>query len=221
MGLFSISYQNEQGKCVYAKGGLKFRSDENTLRSYFAPILPHISLNDIIGESVFWSMLPSTSAVWIFPLLLYFKGGLFALIASLILQLILEVGHLLFYSKKINYIIFILGNGFLAFVFYLILVIMLIISGQTTEAMFLGIWFLFFTMGGNEFLVVSLAYLLLFLPSRIYFKKTREFLILPKSDQILKNVSWYYARKFRIDQTKWKMYTINKQTTSSNGEQKK
>ena len=80
MGLFSVNYQNVPGQCVYAKGGLKFRADEDKLRHYFSPILPRISLNDIIGEAVFWSMLPSALAIWIFPILLYFKGILFALI---------------------------------------------------------------------------------------------------------------------------------------------
>ena len=108
MGLFSLNYQNVPGQCVYARGGLKFRADEDKLRRYFSPILAHISLNDLIGEAVFWTMLPSALAIWIFPILLYFKGILFALITTLILYLVTEIGHLIFYSKPLNYIVFVL-----------------------------------------------------------------------------------------------------------------
>ena len=193
MGLFSVNYQNVPGQCVYAKGGLKFRADEDKLRHYFSPILPRISLNDIIGEAVFWSMLPSALAIWIFPILLYFKGILFALIATLILYLITEIGHLIFYLKPLNYIVFILGNNFLAFIIYLIWAMMLIRSGSKEEVIVLGVWFLFFAFGLGQLILLPLLPIL------------TKFFALPPSDQILRNVGWYYARKFGLDPTKWRM----------------
>jgi len=86
MGLFFVDYQNVPGQCVYAKGGLKFRADEEALRRYFAPILPYVSLNDLIGEAVFWVLLPSSLAIWTFPFLLYYRGGVLAVVATLVLS---------------------------------------------------------------------------------------------------------------------------------------
>ena len=193
MGLFSLNYHNVPGQCVYAKGGLKFRADEEKLYRYFSPILPHISLNDLIGEAVFWSMLPSTLAIWTFPILLYFKGISFALIATLILYLVAEIGHLAFYSKFLNYIIFVLGNNLLALVVYLIWAATLIFSGSMGEVIVLAIWFLFFALGLSQLILLPLLPIL------------TKFFALPPSDQILKNIGWYYAEKFGLDPVKWTM----------------
>lgn len=195
MGLFSLDYQNMPGQCVYAKGGLKFRADEDALRHYFAPILPYVSLNDLIGESVFWSMLPSTVAIWTFPFLLHSQGILFAIIATLVLYLVAEIGHMAFYIKPLNYVVFILGNQFLSLVVYIIWAVILILSGSIVGAIILGVWFLFFALGLSQ--IIFLFPIIPFL--------TKLF-SLPPSDQVLKNVGWHYARKFGIDPTKWKMY---------------
>lgn len=207
MGLFSLNYQNVPGQCVYARGGLKFRADENTLRRYFSPILPHVSLNDLIGEAVFWSMLPSTLAIWTFPFLLYFKGILFALITTAILYLIVEIGHLSFYLKPLNYIIFILGNNFLAFIVYLIWTAILIFSGSIERVIILGIWFVFFALGFSQLILLPLLPIL------------TKFFALPPSDQILRNIGWYYGRKSGFDPTKWKMFN-NERDTGKNREHK-
>lgn len=194
MGLFSVSYQNVPGQCVYAQGGLKFRADEDKLRRYFSPILPHISLNDLIGEAVFWSMLPSTLAIWIFPFLIYSQGVPFALTVAIILYLVSEIFHMVFYLKPLNYLIFILGNQFLSLIFYIVWGAILIISGSMINAIILGVWFLFHTLGGNQ-----IVFLLPLTPLLAKF-------FLPPSDQILRNVGWYYGRKFGLDPTQWKMY---------------
>jgi len=106
MGLFSVDYNNVPGKCIYAKGGLKFRADEESLSRYFAPILPHVSLNDLIGEAVFWILLQSTIAIWIFPFLLYTHGILYVIVVSIILYLIVAIVSLLVYIRPMNYIVF-------------------------------------------------------------------------------------------------------------------
>jgi len=194
MGLFSVEYRNVPGQCIYARGGLKFRADEDALYQYFEPILHNVTLNDLIGEAVFWSMLPSTIALWTFPFLLLCKGAIFALITTIIIYLILEIGHLSIYIKPLNYIIFILGNNVLAFIVYIIWAVIFIITGAKGQIIILGAWFLFFAVGLNKLII-----LFPFIPI------LTKIFSLPPSDQILRNIGWNYARKYGIDPSKWKM----------------
>lgn len=193
-GLFSLNYQNVPGYCVYAEGGLKFRADEAALRRYFAPILSYISLNELIGEAVFWTLLPSTLAIWVFPVFLYFKGVSFALRATLILSIIADMVYQVFYSKLINYIIFILANKLLALIFYLVLETILIRFNFVKEAIVLMAWGLFSISGLIE---------IIFLPIDLILVK---FFGLAKSDQVLRNIGWHYGRKLGLNPLQWKMY---------------
>lgn len=113
MGLFSVDYQNVPGQCVYAQGGLKFSADEEALRRYFSPILPYVSLNDLIGEAVFWVLLPSSLAIWTFPFLLYYQGGVLAVVATLLLSTFVGIVHQYVNLRSINYWVFIFGNRLL------------------------------------------------------------------------------------------------------------
>jgi len=194
MGLFSVNYQNVPGQCVYAQGGLKFRADEEALSRYFAPILSYVSINDLIGEAVFWFLLPSTLAIWTFAFLLYRQGILFALIATIVLYLFVVIGHMVLYIKPLNYVVFILGNRLLQLVAYVVLAVILVLSGSILKVIILGGWFLFFAVGLDQLILLPLISIL------------RKFFSLPPSDQVLRNIGWYYARKFGIDPTQWKMY---------------
>ena len=71
MGLFSVYYDNIPGRCIIAQGGLEFHCDEASLYEYFDSILSYVSLSDLIGEAVFWFLMPSSLAIWAFPVLLY------------------------------------------------------------------------------------------------------------------------------------------------------
>ena len=194
MGLFSVNYQNVPGQCVYAQGGLKFHADEEALVRYFAPILPYVSLNNLIGEAVFWVLLPSTLSIWTFAFLLYTRGILFAVITTIALYLFVEIGHMVLYIKPLNYVVFILGNRILQLVAYIVLAVILVLSGSILKTIILGGWFLFFAVGLNQLILLPLIPIL-----------TKIF-SLPPSDQVLRNVGWHYARKLGIDPTKWKMY---------------
>lgn len=196
MELFWVNYQNVPGQCVYAKGGLKFRGDEKALCRYFAPILPYVSLNNLIGEAVFWSLLPSTLAIWTFPfLILYSQGILFAIVVAVALCLLLEVGHMTFYFKPLNYLVFILANPLPQLVVYIVWAVILIRSASVGKFIVLGVWFLFFKFGFDK---------LIFSPLLISLNEAH--FSLPPSDTVLRNIGWYYARKFGIDPSKWKMY---------------
>lgn len=192
MGLFAVDYHNVPGQYVYAEGGLKFRADEEKLRSYFAPILPYMSLNDLIGEALFWTMFPATVALWFFPFLLYFKGFLFALIFTVALYLIVQIAHLITYFKPLNYVVFIFGNKFFTLVAYIVWATILIITGSGGEVFILGAWFVLFALGLEQLILAP-----------ILLSCFKIFLSLPPSDQILRNVGWYYGKKFGENPSAW------------------
>jgi hypothetical protein len=193
MGLFALEYRNVPGQCVYAKGGLKFRADEEALSRYFAPILPYVSLNDLIGEAVFWTLIPETVAVWIFPLLLYFKGVFFAILVTSGSYLLVYFMHLVTYSKVLNYVNFFLANRPIQIVVYAIFIIIYIITHLWAYALALGIWMTVFALGLNVLDVLLIAICV-------------KVFSLPPSDQVLRNVGWYYGRKLDMDPSSWEMY---------------
>jgi hypothetical protein len=195
MGLFSVDYQNVPGQCVYARGGLKFRADENALRRYFSPILPYVSLNDLIGEAVFWVLLPSSFAIWTFPFLLYYYGGVLAVVTTLLLSTFVGIVHQYIYVKSINYLVFIFGNRLLWLAGYIVWALIFIFQGSSADVVFLGVWLIIFWLGLGDTIHS------LFLP--ILFRK--KFFSLPLSDQVLRTVGFYYGNKLGMDPFSWRM----------------
>lgn len=192
MGLFAVEYQDVPGRGVFAYGGLKFRASEQSLRRYFAPVLPFISLNDLIGEAVFWILMPSTIAIWTLPLLLYLKGLPWALIWTFGLYVLSHIVHLFVYIKPLNYLVFILGKRMLQLVAYVVLAIVFAFTGHISWTITLAAVFLFYVVGLD---VVFVSVLTLPLNS------------LPTSDQLLRLIGWHYGRKYtKDDPTKWKMF---------------
>jgi hypothetical protein len=195
MPLFAVEYQDVAGRGVIAQGGLKFRASEQSLRHYFAPILPFVSLNDLIGETVFWILMPSTIAIWAFPPLLYLTEFPWALVWMFGLYILLQVVHLLLYIKLLNYVVFILGNKVLQFIAYVVLVVASALTGHIAWAIALAAVFLFYAVGVSEIFASILTF------------PMNRFVGLPTSDQLLRLIGWYYGRKYtQDDPTTWKMF---------------
>ncbi|MFI5339710.1 MAG: hypothetical protein ACHQ7N_07720 [Candidatus Methylomirabilales bacterium] len=194
MGLFAIDYKNVDGQGVYARGGLKFRADEESLRRYFAEILPHVSLNDLIGEATVWLLLPSTTAFWLFPVLLYYLDISFAVCATAAVYLVATVSHFLIYSKPVNHLVLLFSQRVPRLIAYAGWATILLLKGLTMKAIVLGASYLFFGFGVEARMIATLL-------APVYAK----LFSLPPSDQVLRNVGWYYAEKHGIDPTTWRM----------------
>ncbi len=192
MGVFSVSYQDE-GDAVIAQGGLKFRAGEAALKRYFGSILGFVALSDLIGEAVFWSLLPSTVSIWLFPLTLMSFSSLVAVAAGVGAFLAFQIFHMKFYVKPLNYLVFIFGNRPLQFLAYLVFAASFIYSGQITKSIVLGSWFCMFALGVSELLLVPIIPVI----SALF--------ALPPSDQVLRKVGWYYGRKLGLNPAEWKM----------------
>lgn len=197
MGLFELNILDYPNRCIYA-GGLKFRADKETLERCFNPILTHISLNDLVGEAVFWMFLPWTTAIYIFPFLLFSKGLSIALLATVIIYLSLEILHWFVYVKSINYLLFFLASPIPQIILYVAFGVLFYMSGSYFEIITLGIVLLFFRFGGGVILS-SIIFLPLHIIAGRYYRKTGKYLFLPSSDQVLRTIGFYYARKYKID----------------------
>jgi|GEM_PF-3578941 len=195
MGLFALDYQNVPGECIYAEGGLKFRADEKALCRYFSPILPYVSLNDLIGEAVFWVLLPSSLAIWIFPFLLYYCGAVFAIITAAIFFIFVGIGHQHIYLKPLNYLVFVFGNRLLQLIGYIAWAVIFILDGSITNILHIGAWFVFFAFGLGDMILGLLPILF---GGRIF--------SLPLSDQVLRTVGIYHGAKLGMDPLTWRMY---------------
>lgn len=194
MGLFAVEYQDVPNRGVVAQGGLNFRATEESLLRYFAPISLHVSLNDLIGEAVFWILMPSTIAVWIFPILLYLFDIPMAFFIMLGVQVVAEVLHQLVYIKPLNYLTFYLGNKILQVVAYVVLGIVFSFSGHGSWIIPLAGVFIYYAIGLDGVIMSILDFFL------------AMFVGIPKSDQLLRLIGWHYVRKYTNDDpTKWTM----------------
>ncbi len=204
MGLFELDIEDHPQRGIYA-GGMKFRADREALERYFNPVLTYVSLNDLVGEAVFWMLLPWTLAIYLFPFLLFAKGLVFALLATLISYLLLELLHWFIYIKAINYLLFFFASPIPQIILYIIVGVLFYLSGSYLEIISLGVVLLFFRLGGGAILS-SILFLPLYIIAGIYFRKTGYYLFLPNSDQVLRTIGFYYAKKNKIDPHTFKMF---------------
>lgn len=195
MGLFSLQFRNVPDEAIYAEGGLKFRADERALRRYFAPILSRVSLNDLVGEAVFWVHLADTASIWAFPILLYVRGPSAAFVGAALIFLVAEMASRAIYIKVLNYTVFVLGNRALQLFAYGAFAVWLWIHGSTGGALALAFWLGIFWFGAAQFL----GGLLLLPIHRILFS-------LPPSDQALRNVGFYHGVRIGLDPLKCRMH---------------
>jgi len=179
---------------VFARGGLRFRADEASLRRYFAEILPYVSLNDLIGEATSWLLLPSAIAFWLFPVLLYYLDIALAVYATAAIYVVTTVSHFLIYSKPVNYLVLLFSQKVPRLLFYAGWATILLLEGLRSKAIVLGASYLFFGFGVEARMIATLL-------TPVYAK----LFSLPPSDQVLRNVGWYYGVKHRIDPTSWSM----------------
>lgn len=203
MGLFELDIQSGPNESTYA-GGVKFRASRLALESYFSPVLTYVSLNDLVGEAVFWMLLPWTFAIYLFPFLLFTKGLVFALFVTLISYLLLGLLHWFVYIRPINYLLFFFANPIPQIVLYIIFGVLFYLSGSYFEIISLVIALLFFRLGGGEILCF-IFFQPLYIIAGIYYRRTGNYLLLPTSDQVLRTVGFYYAKKHKIDPRTFKM----------------
>src|SRR5262249_39275950 len=108
--LFAVEFRDVPGKGVVAARGLKFQEGEQALRRRYNAALQTTSLNVLLGEAALWVLWPSTIAIWAFPLLLWRLPIDISILVTIGLFLAIQIAHMTFYRRRLNYAAFVLAN---------------------------------------------------------------------------------------------------------------
>ena len=185
--LFAVEFRNVPGKGLFASGGLKFKTDEATLRRQCAPLLDRVSIHTLLGEASLWVLWPSTAAIWVFPFLVWRLSIDWAILASIGVFLAVLVLNMLFYSRRLNYGVLVLGNRALQGVAYAGFAVAFWRTGMPVKIVALAAWLLLMALG-----VVQVIFVIPFVPllKRVFARSP--------ADQALRNVARHHARRAGI-----------------------
>ncbi len=182
--LFAVGFRDVPGKGVVAAGGLKFQDSEEALRRRYSRILERISLHVLIGEAALWVLWPSTVAIWMFPLLLWRLSADIAVLAAIGLFLAVQIAHMMFYRRWLNYVVFVLANRALQLVAYAGCAALFWSHGAPGKALAAAVWLLLMATG-----VVQVIFVVPFMPI------LKSFFAQRPADQALQNAARYHERR--------------------------
>ncbi len=182
--LFAVEFRDVPGKGVVAAGGLKFQDDEQSLRRRYGVVLQSVSLEVLLGEAALWVLWPSTIAIWAFPLLLWRLSIDIAVLAAIGLFLAVQIAHMMFYRRWLNYAVFVLANRALQVVVYAGCAALFWSDGAPRKAIAAGVWLAVMATG-----VAQVIFVVPFLPLLKSFFNPRP------ADQALQNVARYRGRQ--------------------------
>lgn len=152
---FSVEYRAVPGKGLFAAGGLRFKTEESDLRRDYPTVLDQVPFPRLLGEAALWVLWPSTLAIWAFPVLLWLLRVDFALLWTIGLFLAVQVISMLFYARRLNYVLFVLGNRLLQTVVYSLWALALWRMGAPLKVVALGSWLLLMAGGIAQVIFVT------------------------------------------------------------------
>ena len=181
--LFTVEFRNVPGKGIFASRGLKFQSDESAMRKQYGPVLQSVPLDTLLGEATLWVLWPSTAAIWALPLLLGWLAVDVAVLSAIGLFLAVQVAHMLFYARWLNYVLFVLGNRALQALAYAVFAVAFWRAGAPMKAVALTAWLALMATG-----VVQVVFVVPFVPL------LKQILSRSPADQALWNVARRHAK---------------------------
>lgn len=181
--IFAVEFRNVAGKALFGPGGLKFE-DEAKLRRRYAAVLEKTPLETLLGEAALWVLWPSTAAIWVFPVFLLRFSIDVAALASIGVFLVVQLAHMAFYSRRLNYALLVLGNRVLQGVYYAGWAAAFWRMGAATKVLALAVWLVLMATG-----VLQVIFVVPFLPvlKRVFARRP--------ADQALHNVARYHERR--------------------------
>jgi hypothetical protein len=156
---FDVPYRNIPGKGVFATGGLKFHNDEDELRQKYARALQSVRLEALLGEAALWVLWPSTAAIWVFPFLVWRLRIDWAILADIGVFWAIQIVTMLFYSRSLNYGVFILGNRALQALAYAAFAAGFWLAGTPLKVVSLAVWLILMAFG-----IVQVIFVIPFVP---------------------------------------------------------
>ncbi len=181
--LFAVEFRDVPGKGVVAARSLRFQDNEQALRRRYGAVLQNVSLNVLLGEAALWVLWPSTIAIWTFPLLLWRLSIDIAILAAIGVFLAIQITHMMFYRRWLNYAAFVLANRALQVVAYAVCAGLFWSHGTPRKAIAAAVWLALIAAG-----MVQVIFVVPFLPV------LKSFFAQRPADQALQNVARYHER---------------------------
>lgn len=183
----------EHEHALQTQGGMKIGFSRQELEDYFNVLLEKRSLEQMIGETAYWVLIPSTIAVYSFPVLLLISN-------SLLWAVLGSFGFMMSFS--------VLNQSIYNYVFNRYIVRP--VSHAVPKVMLMtasGVYFYWSGLGVITALFPLFWYFvidripILYLLCELLLIKTKSWLYkLPDPDGVLRQVGWYWARKYKLAQ---------------------
>lgn len=183
--LYDLPEQN----ALKTKGGFFIGFSREELSSYFGLLLEKKSLEQMVGETVYWVLIPSIVSIYSYPIILFITGNLgYTLLASLGLLMSMSLFNQSSYNYSINrYLVRPLSNIVPKALFNILGSFLLFRTGHST---FISIspliWWLLNDRIPLVYLVIEL--LMIKIKSRMY--------KLSDPDGVLRQVGIYWAKRY-------------------------
>jgi hypothetical protein len=181
--IFAVKFRNVAGKALFGPGGLKFE-EEAELRRRYATALEDLPLETLLGEATLWVLWPSTAAIWLFPVFLLRFSIDFAALFTIGVFLAVQVAHMTFYNRRLNYVLLVLGNRALHCIYYVVWAVAFWRMGSVPKVIALAVWLPLMAFG-----ILQVIFLVPFVPilKRVFERRP--------ADQALSIVARYHERR--------------------------
>lgn len=181
-------------KAIQIKGGMKIGFSRQELEDYFNILLEERPLERMAGEAACWVLIPSTAGVYSFPIILWVTQSLaLASLGSLGFMMSFSLLNQGAYNYFINrYFIQILVHLIPKVLFLTAAALLLYKNGYSLLiSLFPFLWYIFIDR-------IPVLYLI----SELFLAKTKGWMYkLPDPDGVLRQVGWYWARRYHLTQS--------------------
>lgn len=183
----------EHEHALQTQGGMKIGFSRQELEDYFNVLLEKRSLEQMIGETAYWVLIPSIIAVYSFPVLLFVSNSLlWAVLGSFGFMMSFSVLNQSMYNYVFNrYIVRPVSHAIPK-------VVVMILAGVYFYLNDMGIITALFPLFWY-FIIDRIP--ILYLICELILIKTKSWLYkLPDPDGVLRQVGWHWARKYKLAQ---------------------
>jgi len=175
------------------KGGMKLSFSRQELENYFGVLLEERPLEQLVGETSIWVLIPTTISIYVFPIILLVTGSLtYSMLSSVGLMMSFSMLNQSSYNYKLNRyvvrpashaipkIIFAIGAG--------------VALGQLGYSIWIALWPIFW------YLLIDRIPIIYLLSELLMVKLKTWMYALPDPDGVLRQVGWYWAKKLSLRQ---------------------
>lgn len=176
---------------IITKGGFRISFSRKEIERFFGVLLEKKKLEELLGETAYWLLIPSLVSIYSFPVILFIsKNLLYTVLASLGLMMSMSLFNQSSYNYKINnYLVRPAVNPVPKFLINLVFAILMYRAG-------LGVWFLLLPF---LWWILNDRIPLLYLISELIMIKVKSWMYTHADPEgVLKQVALYWAKQYNL-----------------------